>query len=273
MAIDVLSYPPPTERSLRLARFLQESSLPEPIIAYLLDVAFPPASNLGILEVFSSRNGSETDEGTNPLRTTIDDLSYQSSCLRSLLYSLVVVGAILSALQDPNINVHRLQQTAIDSIPVMRDSSRELLMDDALSLCLLSHASWFFDGSQAVANRLAVLASTIAEQWDDPRCLLGSGDYHARIYQLVLINDGYAITFSSVRFITKLCRVFALLHNRRPIQTEKALIKFFSLENQHKLEVDMRDKMSIVGVLDDLTTEKSRQTKTDYFSLYLPLLV
>ena len=71
---------------------------------------------------------------------------------------------------------------------------------------------------------------------------------------------------------TNLDSVFALLHNRHPIRSSDASNESQLYKEQDRLEHSTHDKMSIVGVLEHPTVERSRCLEVDYFSLYMPLL-
>lgn len=186
--IDVLSYPPPTEQSLHLARTLLDPPLPEPIVAYLLDLVFSPASNLGFLEIFRYHDNDNTNSSSSK---RIKLSSPVASPPQSLLAALIVVGATLSSTYDPSINVSTLQQYALTATEGLYGTSRELQIDDALALCFLSHTGCFSNDSLKVAERWAMLASTIARQVQDIEDYEIGWSYQQRARWIVQINDRF----------------------------------------------------------------------------------
>lgn len=186
-----MSYPPSTEQSLSLAHGLPELPLPEPIAAYLLDLVFSPVSNLGLLEVFSKHDsGSFKRDGSNPLPAKRPRLSPPDlTTSQALLYTLIVVGAALSSPHDSSVNISGLQRCAVNSIPALYSNTRELRIEDALSLCFLSYTGCLNASTVKVAERWAILASTIAREIQESDDFDPSTAFNERALWAVYIND------------------------------------------------------------------------------------
>lgn len=190
-ATDILAYPPPTEASLELVRCLPELPIPEPIAAYLLDLAFSPMSNVGVLEVFSTIDVAlSLHSGAGPApakRTKLSSAAPTNS--KALLYTIMVFSATLCSPRDSSLNLPALQQCALNSVPALYGNSRDLRIEDALSLCYLSYLGCLNGATIKAAEIWAGIAVMVARQAleDDEEC--DSSPFHEKAQWLVCIND------------------------------------------------------------------------------------
>jgi hypothetical protein len=103
----------------------------------------------------------------------------------------MVVGANLLHSADTSVNITSLQQYALNYVPALYGDSRELKMDDALSLCLLSYTGCLHVNTIKVAERWAVLAVTIAHQAqaEEDSSIPNAEAFNQRVSWLIRIND------------------------------------------------------------------------------------
>lgn len=161
-------WPTPTasNSSLELVHRLPELPVPESVAAHLLDLVFSSIPTIGILEVFTGLHDPPLPQvGSLPVflkrpNASLNPLFHS----KPLLYTLIALGAILCSRPDATVNVISLQQYAVNSVPALYGNSRDLRIDHALSLCLLSYMGCLNVSSLKVAERWAVLAVVISRQ-------------------------------------------------------------------------------------------------------------
>ena len=178
-------------------RRLPELPVAEPVAAHLLDLVLSSISAVGILEVFSGIYDSAAPRlGFQPAHSKRINPSLATLFhSKALLYTLIALGATICYPPDPTINITSLQQYALNSVPALYVNSRDLKIDDALSLCFLSYMGCLNGSSLKVAERWAVLSVLISRQAND-----SEGDqspdweaFRQRASSLIHINDRYDI--------------------------------------------------------------------------------
>lgn len=173
-------------------RRLPELPVAEPVAAHLLDLVLSSISTVGIFEVFTGIYDSSPRLGFQPTHSKrINPSLHPLFHSKALLYTLIALGAAICCPPDPAVNITSLQQYALNSVPALYGNSRDLKIDDALSLCFLSYMGCLNASSLKVAERWAVLAVVISRQANDTEGE-HSPDWEAfrqRASSLIRIND------------------------------------------------------------------------------------